>query len=85
MSQNPTNNPGTTEEKIDSMFHKIIRIETVLIGIPGTDEGGLSERVKTNTSNITKIKARLNLLIGILLGSGVLTGAGIGIDKLIRG
>lgn len=82
------NPPKTQKEAIFDMAERLIRVETVLTGVPNTDEKGLTGTVKQNCEKIEAVRKKIErlegrfiLLIGLLLGSGVL--GGFGISQLI--
>ena len=82
-----------TDEERDE---KLNAVYMAVLGIPGTDNKGMSgdmrdlrkfvtESVKTICDNHDKLKAVVYGLIWFLTGTGLLTGAGIGISKLLGG
>lgn len=79
------------EQKIDNLVDKVTTIHTVLLGVPGTENGGLFGVVnsnyvdtKENRVEITKVKRILYTLIGFLVGSGVISGTALGISSLVK-
>lgn len=82
-------NPGMTpEEAIYDARERLMRLETVLTGVPNTDDKGLCGTVKKHDEEIDavrkkvgRLEGRFVLLVGILVGSGVL--GGVGISQLI--
>ena len=77
----PPGDNMTPEEAIYDIRERMVRMETVLIGVPDTDDKGLVGTVKENTSNLDasrkkvgKLEIRLWILIAFLVGSGILNG-----------
>jgi len=73
----------TQEELIQETHETVIQLNTVLLGVQGTANGGLVKEVKDIKVNVSqlgrsvgKLKRNFWLLIGVLVGSGVL-GSGI--------
>ena len=61
-------------------------------GVKGTEDKGLmgdfkelKEAVKEQNGRHHKLSKKVNILIGALVGSGLLTGGGIGIAQLLGG
>lgn len=72
------NNPGMTQkEAIFDTQARMIRIETVLMGVPNTEDKGIVGQVSKNTRKIGKLEVRFWILIAFLVGSGVLGGTAI--------
>jgi len=65
------------DDKLDGIQKTVTEIATVLIGIPGTQEGGLVEKVKCNSNRIRRVE----LIVAGILGSGALGG---GIWSIIK-
>ena len=79
-----------TDEERDE---KLNAVYIAVLGIPGTDNKGMAGDVKDLRKSVTeslkaicdnhdKLKAVVFGLIWFLIGTGILTGAGIGIAKL---
>ena len=87
----PTKPPGMTpEDAIYDVRERLVRLETVLTGVPNTDDKGLVGQVKNNCEDLDatrkkvgRLEVRYWLLVGLLVGSGVL--GGVGIASLISG
>ena len=66
----------------------IIEIHTVLLGANG-DDGLVGEvkrcavAIQEEVKELSKVKKVVYTLVGILVGSGAITGGAIGIDKLV--
>ena len=82
MSQKPPN--MTPEDAIYDVRERMVRIETVLLGPPGSEDKGLVGAVNTNTGDLDstrkkvgRLEVRFWLLVGLLCGSGLLGGVGI--------
>jgi len=66
----------------------IIEIHTVLLGANG-DDGLVGDvkrcavAIKEESCELSKLKKIVYTLVGVLVGSGVITGGAIGIDKLV--
>lgn len=90
MATNPKpGNPGLTpEEAVYDIRERMVRMETVLTGVPHTEDKGLCgtvERaftyIEANMKKIGHLEIKFWLLVGLLLGSGIL--GGLGISQLI--
>ena len=73
----------TQKQLIQETHESVGQLTTVLLGVPGTQNGGLVKEVKDVKLDIKelgrshgKLKRNFWLLIGILIGSGVV-GSGI--------
>jgi hypothetical protein len=79
------NKPNMTpEEAIYDARERIMRLETVLTGVPNTSDNGLVGTVKENCDNLDatrkkvgRLEVRFTLLVGLLIGSGLIGGFGI--------
>lgn len=78
----PPGDKLTPKEAIYDTRERLVRMETVLIGVPDTDDKGLVGTVKDNTDNLDttrkkvgKLEIRIWILIAFLIGSGVVSGA----------
>jgi len=67
----------TPEEAIYDVRERMVRIETVLTGVPNTDDKGLVGTVKDTTKKVGKLEIRFWILVAFLVGSGVLNGFAI--------
>ena len=67
-------------EILQDIQSRIIRIETVLLGVPGTQNGGLVGQVKEHGKVLSVLKRHFWILVAFLAGSGVL---GVGIYGLV--
>ena len=61
----------------DIILNKLTRLETVLLGVEGTDSRGMAGDIKTLTAtvgnhnkDISRIKITLYVLVAITLGTG---------------
>lgn len=86
MPQRPPN--MTPEDAIYEVRERMVRIETVLTGIPNSDDKGLVGTVNGNHDDIDatrkkvgRLEIRFWLLVGLLGGTGVL--GGVGLAKII--
>lgn len=86
----PPNRPPnmSPEDAIYDVRERLVRLETVLTGVPGTDDKGLVGKVNDNCDDLDatrkkvgRLEVRFWLLVGLLAGSGVL--GGLGIAKVI--
>jgi len=71
------------EEMLLDMHEKVTQIHTALYGVPGTDEKGMCGRVNKLEIDYNRFKGNIIKVAFVLVASGVITGAGIGIDKLV--
>ena len=69
------------EEMIQEIYQTITQLSTVLLGVPNTANGGLVKDVKSlkvDTKEIGhslgKLKKSFWLLVGVLIGTGIVTG-----------
>jgi len=74
----------TPEEAIYDTRERMVRMETVLIGVKGTDDKGLVGAVKDNTKDLDasrkkvgRLEIKFWLLVGLLAGTGILGGFGL--------
>ena len=74
----------TPEEAIFDVRERMMRMETVLTGVPSTDDRGLVGKVKDTTEDLDatrkkvgKLEVKYWLLVGLLAGTGILGGFGI--------
>lgn len=79
----------TQKEMIQETHQTMVELKTVLLGVPGTADGGLVQEVKSVKVSVCnldgahgKLKRNFWLLVGILAGSGVLAG---GVYGLLNG
>lgn len=79
----------TQKQLIEEIHTTTTRLSTVLLGVPGTANGGLVQEVKDvkiNLKDLGKSHGRLKrsfwILIGVIIGSGIL---GTGIWSLVNG
>ena len=75
------------EQKSDSQLIEethstVIELKTVLLGIPGTSNGGLVKQVNDVSKSHGRLKRNFWILVGILIGSGLL---GTGLYTLLLG
>ena len=81
---------GKSQEQMIYEIHDVsTRLETVLLGVPGTSDGGLVKEVRDIKIDVkelgqshNKLKRTVWILIGVLAGSGVL---GTGIWSILNG
>ncbi len=74
-------NEKERDRKINETHDVALQLKTVLLGANG--DQGLVGDVKQIGQSHYKLRGQFRLLLGILVGSGVLTGAGFGIAKLV--
>lgn len=74
----------TPEEVIFDVRERLVRIETLLIGVPNTNDTGLVGKVKDNCEDLDatrkkvgRLEVKFWLLVGLLTGTGILGGFGI--------
>jgi hypothetical protein len=72
------------EDKIDSMAIDVKEIRTVLLGVPNTDDKGVVGKVNDVCDNHVALKNKVYLAVGLLAGSGILTGTGVGIWQAVK-
>jgi hypothetical protein len=72
------------EDKIDSMAIDVKEIRTVLLGVPDTDDKGVVGKVNDVCDNHVALKNKVYLAVGLLAGSGILTGTGVGIWQAVK-
>ena len=65
------------KEKLNETHEAVIKLKTVLLGANG--DKGIVGQVNENTKKVN----RNTIILAALLGSGVLTGGGIGIAQLL--
>ncbi len=65
----------TQKQMIQETYENVTRLSTVILGVPGTENGGLVAEVKSLSGSHYRLKKSFWMLIGILIGSGIL-GAG---------
>jgi len=70
---------------IGEIHTKLMQIHTVLLGVPGTADNGLCGQVKRHDVAIGGLRRRVTLLVGVLVGSGVLSGATVAGLKIAGG
>lgn len=80
----PPNDRMTPEDAIFDIQQRMVRMETVLIGVPDTDDKGLVGTVKGNCQDqdatrkkVGKLELRFWILIAFLTGSGALGGTAL--------
>lgn len=76
--------PKTQKEAIFDIHQRVMRIETVVVGVPNTDDKGLVGEVEKGKNDrnylhkkLGKLELRLWILIALLIGSGVLGGTAL--------
>ncbi len=74
----------TPEDAIYDTRERMVRMETVLIGVEGTDDKGLVGTVRGNTEDLNSTRKKVGrlelkfwLLVGLLGGTGILGGFGL--------
>lgn len=73
-------------KSIEETHDAVIRIETALVGLPGEEDGGLCGKVTKLSKRQNNTEGKQKTLIGILIGSGILTGGAVaGLTKLLGG
>ena len=65
-----------------STHDTVTQLKTVLLGVNG-DTGLIGEFKEVKESHY-KLRQRFYIFVGIIAGSGILTGAGIGIAELVQ-
>ena len=80
----PNNPPMTPEDAIFDIRERMVRMETVLTGVPGTDDTGLcgtvrqtNDELDATRKKVGRLEIKFWSLVGMLIGSGVLGGFGI--------
>ena len=75
--------PKSPRQMIEEIHETTIRLSTVLLGVPGTANGGLVQEVKSIKVDIRelghshgKLKKSFWILVGVLAGSSVI-GTGV--------
>jgi len=70
----------------------IQEVHQAVLGIENTEDNGLvgdfkelKEAVRESNGKRQKLSKKVNLMIGVLIGCGLLTGGGFGIAQLIGG
>ena len=61
-------------KQIDGIAISTTAISTVLIGIKGTQNGGVVKQVEKNTSKISSLNKWIYIAVGIGIGSGIIGG-----------
>ena len=72
------------EDKLDSIAGDVKEIRTVLLGVPNTDDKGVVGKVNDVCDNHVALKNKVYLAVGLLAGSGILTGTGVGIWQAVK-
>lgn len=74
----------TPEEAIFDVRERMVRIETLIIGVPNTADKGLVGKVNDNCDEmdatrkkVGRLEIKFWLLVGLLAGTGVLGGFGL--------
>lgn len=70
------------DEMIKGTHDTVTTLKTVLLGV-NSDPGLIGEFKEVKASHY-KLRQRFYLLIGVLGGSGLLTGAGFGIAEIVK-
>lgn len=71
-----------TREEWTGLVNTVNQIKTTLVGMEG-DGGGLCQKVEDICDDHYKLKDNFRMLIGILIGSGVISGGAVGVIKLL--
>jgi len=71
-------------EVLESQGRMLVEIRSVLLGVPDTDDRGLCGEVKEVSASHYSLRKSFWMLVAFLLGTGVLTGVGIGITDLVK-
>ena len=61
-------------KQIDAIAIDLSIIKTVLLGAPGSQNGGLVQKVETNVKSISRNSKCIYIAIGIAIGSGIFGG-----------
>ena len=64
-----------TRDAAKETHDTVLRLETMLIGMPGTDDKGMAGKLNDVCEDYARLKTRFWILIGILSGSGIITGS----------
>lgn len=74
----------TPVEAIYDVRERMVRVETLMVGVPGTSDRGLAGKVVDNCDNLDATRKKVGrlelkfwLLVGLLGGSGILGGVGL--------
>jgi len=62
----------TPEEMITEIHDKVTRMETVMLGVPDTDDAGICGEVKNLRKDMNHFKRNFWTLVGLLIVSGVI-------------
>lgn len=83
MAENP-GQPMTPEQAIFDVRERMVKLETTLLGTPGTDDKGMCGQVVQNTKDLNYTRKKVGrlelkywLLVGLLTGTGILGGVSI--------
>lgn len=74
----------TPVEAIYDVRERMVRVETLMVGVPGTSDRGLAGKVADNCDNLDATRKKVGrlelkfwLMVGLLGGSGILGGVGL--------
>ncbi len=70
------------EQMLTEIHDKVTRMETVILGVPDTDNRGLCGEVKNLRKDMNHFKRNFWVLVGVLTGSGVIS---VGVFQIIGG
>ncbi len=73
----------TDEEKLEAIYKRVNEIWQGLYGIPETEEKGLCGELEKLIQDLNRLSSNFRLLVGILIGSGVLTGSVLGVIQIL--
>lgn len=64
----------TDRQLMEETHGTVTELKTVLLGVPGTSNGGLVKQVNDVSKSHSRLKRNFWLLCGVLIGSGLLSG-----------
>lgn len=72
----------TNRQLIEETHETVIELKTVILGVPGTSNGGLVKQVNEISKSNNRLRRNFWILVGLLIGSGII---GTGVWRLIIG
>lgn len=72
------------ERMVKETHDTVIKIETVLMGVPDSAEKGLCGQVAELSESHAQLKRLVYTVIGVLIGSGILGGATAAIIEVMK-
>ena len=78
--------------KVAERDNLLKEVHQAVLGVKGTEDGGLvgdfkelKEAVKDSNGRQNKLSKKVNTIIGVLIGCGILGGGSVGLIQLIGG